>query len=215
MSLWGISDNLTIPGAPTAGVVVTGTASSEFWTAAGLGITVVPTGTTLILSSGLGAVGDGGFAVVESVLDTDLVKVNIRSCVPNVPVQPGVPGSWGVLYTQQPIQMAHDPGYNGWSAEAGITTSGAAVTENPSFDDIGRTQMPTGITTATVDALNADGATATEKLFRTSAGWVGVMTYMALDAETGISTLRVKKEVYVAMSGIQTGNRPYPDTFGV
>ena len=212
MSLWGKSDNLTIPGAPSV-VTVVGTAGSEFWTASGLGLTVVPTGTTIVLSSGTGAIGDAGFAVVESILGPDLVKVNIRSCVPNLPVQPGVPGSWGADYTQQPIQIGHDPGYNGWSALVGVTTSGAAVTQNVSFADIGRTQMPVGISTDEVDRLNADGATAQEKLFRTSAGWVGVMTYMSLDPETGISTMRVKKEVYVAMSGIETGLRAYPENF--
>ncbi len=198
MSLWGNSDNLTGP----TPVTIVGTAGSEFWTAAGSGITAIPTGTTVVL--GASPVGSAGFAVIESVLDVDLVKVNIRS---------SVPGSHPAVYSQQPIQMAHDPGYNGWAAPTGVTTSGAAVELNVSFADIGRTQMPTGIATATVDKLNDESATPVEKLFRTSAGWVGVMTYMSLDPETGISTLRVKKEVYVAQSGIETGNRPYPDLF--
>jgi len=37
------------------------------------------------------------------------------------------------------------------------------------------------------------------------AGWVGVTTYIDMHGE-----LRVKKEVLVAMSGISTGNIPYP-----
>ena len=42
--------------------------------------------------------------------------------------------------------------------------------------------------------------------YETSAGWVGVQTYVGNDGE-----LRVKKEVLVAMSGISTGNEPiYP-----
>ena len=42
--------------------------------------------------------------------------------------------------------------------------------------------------------------------YATSAGWVGVQTYVGNDGE-----LRVKKEVLVAMSGITTGNAPvYP-----
>ena len=42
--------------------------------------------------------------------------------------------------------------------------------------------------------------------YATSAGWVGVQTYMGVEGE-----LRVKKEVLVAMSGITTGNAPvYP-----
>ena len=44
-------------------------------------------------------------------------------------------------------------------------------------------------------------------VYETSAGWVGVTTYV--DAE---GNLRVKKEVLVAMSGISTGNAPsYPN----
>ncbi len=42
--------------------------------------------------------------------------------------------------------------------------------------------------------------------YETSAGWVGVQTYMGVEGE-----MRVKKEVLVAMSGITTGNAPvYP-----
>ena len=42
--------------------------------------------------------------------------------------------------------------------------------------------------------------------YKTSAGWVGVQTYMGVEGE-----MRVKKEVLVAMSGISTGNAPiYP-----
>jgi len=38
-------------------------------------------------------------------------------------------------------------------------------------------------------------------------GWVGVQTYMGTEG-----TLRVKKEILVAMSGISTGNTPsYPN----
>ena len=39
----------------------------------------------------------------------------------------------------------------------------------------------------------------------TSAGWVGVTTYTDTDGNA-----RVKSETFVAMSGIQTGNTPYP-----
>ena len=46
-----------------------------------------------------------------------------------------------------------------------------------------------------------------EGSFRTSAGWVGVTTYID---NTG--ALRVKKEVLVAMSGITTGNYPVYDS---
>ena len=42
--------------------------------------------------------------------------------------------------------------------------------------------------------------------FETGAGWVGVTTYKDQDGN-----LRVKKEILVAMSGIQTGNTPIYD----
>ena len=202
MSLWGNNDNVSISTAPTA-VSVVGTAGSEFWTVSGDDgdINAIPTGTTLIFGN---PVGSAGFAVLESYLDVNLGKINIRSCVPNQ--------TWATVYSNQPIQMAHDPGYNGWSALSGVTTSGAAVEQNESFADIGRTQKPVGIGSTTVDALN-ESTDPVQKLFRTSAGWVGVMTYMSTDGETGITTLRVKKEVFVAQSGIETGNRPYPDLF--
>ena len=43
--------------------------------------------------------------------------------------------------------------------------------------------------------------------YETSAGWVGVTTYMGCEGE-----MRVKKEVLVAMSGITTGNLPVYDS---
>ena len=44
-------------------------------------------------------------------------------------------------------------------------------------------------------------------VYATGAGWVGVTTYTQDDG-----TLRVKKEILIAMSGIATGNAPvYPD----
>ena len=212
MSLWGNSDNLDAValGYPTS-VDIVGTASSEFWTAAGLGITLVPSGTTMILGT---LPGDAGMAVVEAPLSDQtgaiidgFVKINILSAVPGT----GVP----VVYSQQPIQISHDPGFNGWSDPSGVTTSGAAVALNPAFSEIGRTQMAAGVGTATMNALQKPGDQPAINFHLDHSGWVGVMTYMSTDGETGITTMRVKKEVYVAMSGIETGNRPYPDTFGV
>lgn len=209
MSLWGNSDNLTIPGAPTS-VDIVGTASSEFWTAVGGGVTLVPSGTTMILGT---LPGDAGMAVVEAPLVDEAgqlvantVKINILSAVP---------GNHDVVYAQQPIQISHDPGFNGWSDPSGVTTSGAAVELNPAFSEIGRTQMAAGVGTDTMNALQKPGDQPAINFHLDHSGWVGVMTYMSTDGETGITTMRVKKEVYVAMSGIETGNRPYPDTFGV
>ena len=46
--------------------------------------------------------------------------------------------------------------------------------------------------------------------YETGAGWVGVQTYM--DNSTTPPSLRVKKEILVAMSGISTGNLPVYDS---
>ena len=57
---------------------------------------------------------------------------------------------------------------------------------------------------------DSQGDTA-DTAYATSAGWVGVQTYMGVEGE-----LRVKKEVFVAMSGITTGANgvAYPTTEG-
>ena len=68
---------------------------------------------------------------------------------------------------------------------------------------------PTGIggTLTHVYGVSANGvAVASSTQYETSAGWVGVTTYMDCDGN-----LRVKKEVLVAMSGITTGNAPVYD----
>mgnify|MGYP003326256437 FL=1 len=52
----------------------------------------------------------------------------------------------------------------------------------------------------------ADSRVDTGTQYETGAGWVGVQTYMDTNG-----SLRVKKEILVAMSGITTGNAPiYP-----
>ena len=52
----------------------------------------------------------------------------------------------------------------------------------------------------------ADAGISTGTVYETGAGWVGVQTYMDTNG-----SLRVKKEILVAMSGISTGNEPvYP-----
>ena len=68
---------------------------------------------------------------------------------------------------------------------------------------------PTGIggTLTHVYGVSANGVgISSGTQYETSAGWVGVTTYMDCDGN-----LRVKKEVLVAMSGITTGNAPVYD----
>ena len=60
---------------------------------------------------------------------------------------------------------------------------------------------------AYVYGVSTDGVNAASgSQFETSAGWVGVTTYI-----DNAHQLRVKKEVLVAMSGITTGNFPAYD----
>ena len=98
MALWGNSDDLTIAGSPTGAgsVTVVGTASSEFWTAGGAGLSNVPTGTTVLLDG-----GDEGFVVLEAELATDLFRVGKMSAV--------VAGAYTPTYSQQPISLKNDP----------------------------------------------------------------------------------------------------------
>ena len=77
--------------------------------------------------------------------------------------------------------------------------SGTEVTVNGAETLGGKETNVVGVSTAGVQA------SATTQ-FETGAGWVGVTTYKDQDGN-----LRVKKEILVAMSGIQTGNTPIYD----
>ena len=144
MALWGNSDNLTIAGAP-ASVTIVGTATSEFWTAAGAGITNVPTGTTIILAD-----GDAGFAVVEAHLSDSLAKINHMS---------SVVGAHSAKYCNQPIALKNDPGY--------VTQFGPPVEDNTAgIGSIGRIQKPVGVSTAEAEETNGT-------IWEIGVGWVG------------------------------------------
>ena len=95
-------------------------------------------------------------------------------------------GSYAATYCDQPISLKNDPGYAESSADGSL----------------GRTQKPVGIATAGIDAI-APGITTT--VGGIHAGWVGIMTYVDMH-----NNLRTKSETFVAMSGIETGNRPFP-----
>ena len=60
--------------------------------------------------------------------------------------------------------------------------------------------------TQTVGVSTGGAQSSNATAFETGAGWVGITTYT--DHE---GNLRVKKEIFVAMSGIQTGNAPIYD----
>jgi len=76
-----------------------------------------------------------------------------------------------------------------------IKIAASVVTVAPGISD----KNTVGVATAGVDAALGTSYQVT------SAGWVGVTTYTDTDGNA-----RVKSETFVAMSGIQTGNNPYP-----
>lgn len=92
--------------------------------------------------------------------------------------------AFAATYCDQPISLKNDPGYAESSADGSL----------------GRTQVVAGVSTAGVEAA---GLTTTTGGFH--AGWVGIMTYV-----DGDGNYRVKTETFVASSGIETGNRPFP-----
>ena len=95
---------------------------------------------------------------------------------------------------------------NGLSGAA-ISASGFTITQLPKYtigDPSFREANPNG-TDEYVFAVG-DATIDTGTAYETGAGWVGVQTYMDTNG-----SLRVKKEILVAMSGISTDNAPvYP-----
>ena len=80
------------------------------------------------------------------------------------------------------------------------------TTENSQWTQFPR-PVGAGGTLTHVYGVSANGVGITSGTqYETSAGWVGVTTYMDCDGN-----LRVKKELLVAMSGIATGNHPVYD----
>lgn len=161
---------------------IVGTASSEFWTMAGADFVAagIETGMTAVL----GTDGDGGFATIESFITPTLARIGKMSAVSAGAGQTAV-------YCDQPISLKNDPGYAESSADGSL----------------GRTQKPVGVATAGIDAILPDGSGTgiSTQVGGIHAGWVGIMTYVDMHG-----TLRTKAETFVAASGIQTGNRPFP-----
>lgn len=98
-------------------------------------------------------------------------------------------------------------------AIAGVAYSLTTMPVSLDEDPLGVSQERTGIATVRYFGVGSTAMTigyqglATATGYRpTHSGWVGVQTYI-----DNHGNLRVKSEVFVAMSGIQTGNEPYPN----
>lgn len=141
-------------------------------------------------AAGLGTMGSGTTVLLEDgdegfvTLEAPLALTGVGTDTWRVGKMSAVAaGSYAATYTTQPICLKNDPGY----APASPT------------GQLDRSQVAAGIDTAGIAAANADGVGGIH------AGWVGVTTYVDMHG-----TLRTKSETFVAQSGIQTGNRPYP-----
>ena len=180
MALWGNNDNVSVKAGSTV--------SLNYATK-----TVTGTGTTFG-TSGYGDVGDViRFGIKNrlpgSTFFGDAVIVSVASTVSCTIAS--TEGLSGVAIANTSFTVSQLPKN---------TTINSQWTKFP---------RPTGIggTLTHVYGVSANGVgISSGTQYETSAGWVGVTTYM--DCE---GNLRVKKEVLVAMSGITTGNAPIYD----
>ena len=185
MALWGKSDFKT---GPAGQVTVVGTASSEFWTVegpdfVGAGIT---TGDTVLLGT---PAGSDGFVTIEHFFTNTYARVGKMSGVGT-----DVNQAFDAAYCEQPISLKNDPAY---AESAANTTTGISSI---------RTQVIAGVSTAGIDAIEPGSNTGVSTTVGgIHAGWVGIMTYVDMHGN-----LRTKTETFVAASGIETGNRPFP-----
>lgn len=145
-------------------------------------------------ATGIGTLADTGITMVLGANGSAGFAVVLGPLDANtvkVSHQSSLTGSHAAVYSEQPMSLRNDPGYAPTSADGSLD----------------RTQKPVGLSSAAMDAAKGTVWEADHS------GWVGVTTYMAYNVETGLEELRVKKETFVAMSGIATGNRPYPAWF--
>ena len=114
----------------------------------------------------------------------------------------------GVTTTAGPLRLVS--GSNNVIVSAiGITSVSLASTISSGISTGGiiKFQRSTGAQSANVYGISTSGANAAEgTVYEIGSGWVGLTTYM--DSE---GNMRVKKEILVAMSGIETGNTPLYD----
>ena len=87
----------------------------------------------------------------------------------------------------------------------GIAATSFTVSQKPVYlsGDSHYSQINTDYDTFIYGISTAGSSGASGTQYETGVGWVGIQTYVD---ESG--SLRVKKEILVAMSGITTGNRP-------
>ncbi len=181
MALWGNKDNLNIGGI--------GTVYVSDWTHDGTdGYQITGSGTTFTNFAAGDVIRFGDFkgsyygdAVISSITSNTVCHIASTEGLSNSLglLGPGF-GATTFIVTQAPVYTIGDSDYK----------------EADGLSDTGYTKE--------VYAVTANNIDATGKLSPgPGAGWVGIQTYTQSDG-----TLRVKSEILVAMSGIETGGRP-------
>ena len=181
MALWGNKDNLNIGAA--------GTVYVSDWDHDGTdGYQITGSGTTFTNFSAGDVIRFGDFqgsyygdAVISSITSNTVCHIASTEGLSNSLglLGPGF-GATTFIVTQAPVYTIGDSDYK----------------EADGLSDTGYTKE--------VYAVTANNIDATGKLSPgPGAGWVGIQTYTQSDG-----TLRVKSEILVAMSGIETGGRP-------
>ena len=134
----------------------------------------------------LGLGGTCGFAQIVSVASTTNVGIATTSAL----IFDATGAISGVAYSisEAPLYLDEDP-----LAVVGLGTEGTISTSR--YVAAGSTAMVIGYQGLATGAYRP-----------AHAGWVGIQTYT-----DNHGNQRVKTEVFVAMSGIQTGNNPYPN----
>lgn len=150
MTLWGNTDFLTVAGFTNGeSLNVVGTASSEYWTAAGVGVTNIPTNAVIAFGDEATGQGRAGFAVVLGfdVDDTvDVVRITPNSCLT---------GAHNANLTTLPKYLVSDPRFN----------------PNSALGERGYTARPVGVNTT----LN-NVTVGTQ--YEAGVGWIGITTYV-------------------------------------
>ena len=188
MALWGDRDNFQ---SVAVGVATVGLSTNSIEIEPGPFAAGVGTDSPFIY---LGLGNTCGFAQIVSVSSTSVVTIASTDAL----VTDAVGAIAGVAYSLStaPIYLDKDPlatqyAYGG----SGLST----VT----YFGVG----PTALAQGYGDGINGPVGLASTSVYRPAhAGWVGVQTYT-----DNHGNLRVKSEVLVAMSGIHTGNGPYPN----
>ena len=159
---------------------------------------------TGICTGGTGATDGTLFGQAGSIQEGDVIRFGS-------PVKPGVYFGDAVVISIASTTSLTIGSTAGLSGVAIAATSFQA-SQLPKYtigdSSFSRSQAVSNNAPRKVYGISTDGSGASSgTAYQEGVGWVGIQTYMGTEG-----TLRVKKEILVAMSGIATGNTPtYPN----